>query len=128
MPESTYRENATYDDSRFALLSLSSNKWGDAQNFSKSQNLYGERAWNFSKSQSLYGKLGISTIPETFLHTFHIFLHISRIILHIFHVFLRRARMYVGLQRERGVRTNVTFSGSGAGEASQFRISVYETC
>jgi len=85
----------------FALLSLKSNTWGEAQNFSKSQSLYGGRARNFSQSQVIYTerKLGIlsslganmgsarSSI-DIFLHIFDIFLHISYIFLHIFDIFL----------------------------------------
>ena len=40
---------------RLALLSLTSNIWGYAQNFPKSHSLNGGRGWNFSKSHSLYG-------------------------------------------------------------------------
>ena len=54
------------------------------------QSLYGARAQNFSKSQGLYGtaRFNISLYFFIFLHTFDIFLYIFHIFLYIFDIVL----------------------------------------
>ena len=64
---------------RFALLYPSSNTWGEARNFSKSQSLYGGARSNIST----YFFILLHIFDILFLYIFHIFLHIFLYFPHI---------------------------------------------